>query len=131
MTTARATAALLLIAAAVGAIALLLMPSPAAHADTHPRPAEAVSRSLAATATPRGTGVGADLDVLAAAAPGSELSPAQADEALLAADRVCEGITAGVPEGFMIRTVADESGLPLPQAHLFVEAAAVRCGAAL
>jgi molecular chaperone DnaK (HSP70) len=131
MRTIRPLAALLLIAAAVAVIGALLMPNPGARADTPAPPAQDRTATLSGSAAPlRGTGIGPDLAVLSAAAPqGEALTPAQTTAALQAADRVCEGLTAEVPEGFMIRAVADESGLPLSDAHAFVEAAMTRCGA--
>jgi hypothetical protein len=131
MRTIRPVLALLVLAAAVAGIAVLLMPNPGARADTPAPPAQERTAPLSGSAAPvRGTGIGADLAVLSAAAPqGTEsLSPAQTAAALESADRVCEGLTAEVPEGFMIRAVADESGLSLSDAHAFVEAAMTRCG---
>lgn len=121
----RTLAALALVVAALAAVAALLMPSPAAGATG---PAPAPEAALAHDSrTAHGTGVGPDLPVLAAAAPAGELTPAQATEVLYAADRVCEGIVAGVPEGFLVRTAAEEGGLTLTDAHAFVEAAITRC----
>lgn len=122
----RATAALLLLAAAVAVIAAVLMPNPPARAMTAAAPAPSRTATLSGPQA-HGTGVGPDLPVLAAASPTGELSPAQATEALYAADRVCEGIVAGVPEGFLVRTAAEEGGLTLTDAHAFVEAAITRC----
>jgi hypothetical protein len=128
MRTIRPLAALLLIAAGVAVIAALLMPNPGARADTPAPAAQARTATLSGSAVAHGTGLGSDLAVLSAAAPAGELSPAQATAVLESADRVCEGLTAEVPEGFMIRAVAEESGLSLPDAHAFVEAAMTRCG---
>lgn len=117
MRTTLAAAAVLI--AAVVALAYLLLPADTpARADT-PAP---IAQGGTATLS------GPDAAVLAAAAPGGEaLSPAQAEAALLTADRVCDGLTAAVPEGVMIRGVADEGGLTLDLAHAFVEAAIARC----
>src|SRR4051812_13219104 len=101
MRTIRPVAALLVIAAAVAVIAVLLMPNPGARADTPAPPAQDRTATLSGSAAPlRGTGIGPDLAVLDAATPeaGESLSPAQVTEALLSADRVCEGLTAEVPE---------------------------------
>lgn len=108
MTTARTTAALLLIAAAVGAIGFLLMPNPPARA-----------------ASPASGPVAAAPDL---STPGAEpLTPGQEAAASAAADRVCEGLTAGVPVTTMETTVAAEGGMSLPAAHDWVAAAAARC----
>lgn len=123
MSTARATAALLAIAAAVGAIAFLLIPNPPARADTPAAPAQERTATLSGL---HGTAAGADLAVLDAASP-EALTTDQTAQVFAAADRVCEGLTAGVPEGFMVRTVAADAGLALPAAHAFVEAAITRC----
>jgi hypothetical protein len=127
----RPLTALLVIAAAVAVIAVLLMPNPGARADTPAPPASDRTATLSGSAAPlRGTGIGPDLAVLSAAAPAGEiLTPAQTIAALQSADRVCEGLTAEVPEGFMVRAVAEDSGLSLSDAHVFVEAAMTRCGA--
>jgi hypothetical protein len=131
MRTIRPLAALLVIAAAVAVIAALLIPNPGARADTPAPPAQDRTATLSGSAAPlRGTGIGPDLAVLSAAAPQGEiLTPAQTTAALQSADRVCEGLTAEVPEGFMVRAVAEDSGLSLSDAHVFVEAAMTRCGA--
>jgi hypothetical protein len=131
MRTIRPLAALLVIAAAVAVIAVLLTPNPGARADTPAPPAQDRTATLNGSAAPlRGTGIGPDLAVLSAAAPqGEALTPAQTTAALQSADRVCEGLTAEVPEGFMVRAVAEDSGLSLSDAHVFVEAAMTRCGA--
>jgi hypothetical protein len=131
MRTIRPLAALLVIAAAVAVIAVLLIPNPGARADTPAPPAQDRTATLSGSAAPlRGTGIGPDLAVLSAAAPAGEiLTPAQTIAALQSADRVCEGLTAEVPEGFMVRAVAEDSGLSLSDAHVFVEAAMTRCGA--
>lgn len=68
------------------------------------------------------------------ALPGSAgteaLSSSQQSAAEMAADRVCEGRTAGVPEGFMVREIAAEGGMTLEDAHMWVEQVlATRCGA--
>jgi len=112
-----ATTAVLFAAVALGfaAVAALLLPSSAAAiqgpTDTPPAVSEAASGFL-----------------VALIGPGTDLPAERAEELTLAADRVCEGFTAGVPEGMMIRTLSDEEGLTLTEAHQFVEtAAAVHC----
>lgn len=102
--TLRTYAAFLLVAAALAAVAAILLPAPAAHA---------------------GTGVSATVAILDAAQPtgGDNLTAEQARVALATADQVCEGYTAHVPGKVMARTIADASGLPLPQARVFVKVA--------
>jgi hypothetical protein len=133
MRTIRPLAALLVIAAAVAVIAVLLMPNPGARADTPAPPAQDRTATLSGSAAPlRGTGIGPDLAVLSAAAPQGEiLTPAQTTAALQSADRVCEGLTAEVPEGFMSSSAPSPRtpGCPCPTRHVFVEAAMTRCGA--
>lgn len=131
MITARASLALLLLAAAFAALFALLAPQSLAGDDTPAAvPSGGTATLSGSDAVIRGTGVGPDLAVLDAAAPaGGDLSPRQAAQALLAADRVCEGVTANVPEGFLIRTAATEGGLTPADAHRFVEAALIRCAA--
>jgi hypothetical protein len=134
MRTARPLAVLLLIAAGVAVIAALLMPNPGARADTPAPAAQDRTATLSGSPAPlRGTGIGPDLAVLTAAAPeGSEsLTAEQAAQALLTADRVCEGLTAEVPVVEIERVVATEGGLSLSRAHDFVAAASIRCGGAL
>lgn len=127
MTTARAYAALLLIAAAVGLIAAVLMPNPPARAQTPAGPAQERTATLSG---PHGTAVAPDLAVLDAAAPGTEaLTADQAAEVFAAADRVCEGLTAGVPVTAMESEISTSGGLTLPAAHGFVAAASLRCQA--
>lgn len=122
----RTHAAFALVVAALAVLAALLMPNPPADAHTHPASSQAVLGQHSPIV--RGTAVGPDLAVLTAAAPATEtLTPGQADEALLAADRVCDGLTSQVPEGWMIRAVAEEQGMTLTDAHAFVEAAITRC----
>jgi hypothetical protein len=60
--------------------------------------------------------------------PDTDLTPDQAREVISTANRVCDGLTAQVPEGFMIREVSESQGLSLAEAHAFVEAAiALNC----
>lgn len=120
----RTLAALALILAAFAALAALLMPGPAAHADPH---TAAASAGTAHDSQPRGTAVGPDLAVLSAAAPTGELTPAQATEALLAADRVCEARTDLVPLPELSAAVAEAGGLTPADAAAFVAAALDRC----
>lgn len=128
MNAPRAAAALLILAAAFAALFALLAPTPPAQAISTGTLAPAVTATLSGSPG-AGTGISSDLAVLDAAAPGSEsLSAAQAAEVFATADRVCEGLTDQTPEGMMIRTVAEQSGLSLADAHAFVEAAMTRCG---
>lgn len=122
MTAARTLAAFAALLLAGAALAALLMPTPPAHADTRPPAVVNLNASLGSTAN-----VGDPL--LTAAAPGAELSPAQAAEVHATADRICEGLTAGVPVTTMETAVAADTGLPLPQAHAFVAAALTACAA--
>ncbi len=112
---------LVLFAAVVGALAALaalLLPAAAgATVPTH-RPQEVRLAPAVHATTPQ-----PDAFLVALVGPGTDLAPGQAEELTLAADRVCEGVTAGVPEGFMIRTVSEEQGVSLEDAHRFVEAA--------
>jgi hypothetical protein len=110
------------VVAALAALAALLLPSSAAA--TAPAQQVTVVPAMHAT-TPQ-----PDAFLVALVGEGTDLPVQQAEALSLAADRVCEGITAQVPEGFMIRTVSEEEGLTLEEAHRFVETAtAVHCAA--
>lgn len=127
MRTIRPAAALLLVAAGVALLAALLIPNPPARAQV---PAPAAQGGTAALSGPaHGTGAGADLAVLDAATPeGAEaLTPAQVVEVFATADRVCEGLTAGVPADRIVQTVGVQAGLPILDARAFVSAATARC----
>lgn len=58
------------------------------------------------------------------------LDESQAEAAYAAADRVCEGMTAGVPLYLMDAPIAREGGMNLQAAHTFVTRAAQACLAA-
>lgn len=115
----------ILFAAVVGALAALAaLLLPASAAATVPAQQVSVVPAVHAT-TPQ-----PDAFLVALLGDATDLAPGQAEELLLAADRVCEGITAEVPEGFMIRTVSEEQGVTLEEAHQFVETAmTVHCAA--
>jgi hypothetical protein len=60
--------------------------------------------------------------------PGTDLTLDQAREVVLAADRVCDGMTAGVPLMDMADTLTVDLGLTDTEAHAFVRSAAqVNC----
>lgn len=121
---ARPYAALLVLAAAFAGLAALLLPNPASAAT--PAVAPAMHATVLHTG---GTAVSATLDLIAATSPDSEtLTPAQAQAADEAADRVCEGYVALVPARVIVGTVAAQSGLSPEQASAFVTAAhSARC----
>lgn len=114
---------LVLFAAVVGALAALaalLLPAAAGATQPTQRPAP-VTVAPAVHAAP-------DAFLTALLGDATDLAPGQGEQLLEAADRVCEGITAQVPEGFMIRTVSEEQGVTLEEAHQFVETAmSVHC----
>lgn len=97
-------------AAAVGLSALLL-------SATGPQAAPAA----AATAPAPAYSVPALAEELA---PGADLTVAQADALTLAADRVCEGLTAEVPVMVLADTLVTQQGLSDEEARDFVHAAA-------
>jgi hypothetical protein len=71
----------------------------------------------------------ADAFLMALVGPGTEV-PANAEELLLAADRVCEGVTAEVPVMVTADTLAAELGLTDEEArHLVNTAAVTHCAA--
>ncbi len=124
--TARTAAALLILAAALAGLVALLMPSPAAHAAQEPAPATWQADTAAEPADA----------FLAALAPATDLSPAQAAALTEAADRVCEGLTAQVDLLTMQNalTAAPLPGLNGPLTdeearHLVNTAAVVHCTA--
>jgi hypothetical protein len=115
MSTARAAAAVLVIAAALAALFAVLAPGAPAQADP---PAPAAEER---TATLSG--------FLPALAPDSDFTPAQAEALTLAADRVCDGFTADVPVVVMVDTLMADLGLTGPEARRLVEVAGVEvCG---
>lgn len=115
----RPLAAAVLVAAAFAVLAAVLMP-----ADPPQRPAVAVAEAAVATDHTQP----ADAFLRQLVGPGTDLSDAQITDLTTAADLVCEGTTAGVPEGFMIRSTADTLGLTLQEAHRLVETAlTTRC----
>lgn len=119
------TAVTAVVLAALALLALLLRPAPAEAVQ----PAQP-SAPAAAPLTPEPAADLTDGFLPALLGDGTDVDPATAAELTYAADRVCEGITAGVPEGFMIRTVSEEQGVTLEDAHTFVETAArVHCAA--
>lgn len=118
--TVRLAAAFALVVAGFALVAYLLTPTPAAR----PAPAPvAVQPAVHAAAAP-------DPFLAALVGDATDLAPEQATTLSAAADRVCEGLTSGVPEGFMIRELSGELHLTLDEAHRLVEtAASVRCAA--
>lgn len=68
------------------------------------------------------------IDAIPAEVEGTEpLTGDQYAAAQAAADRICEGMTAGVPLYLMDTAIAEEGGLSLEQAHQFVTTAAQAC----
>jgi hypothetical protein len=111
---------LLAVAALLGLMAALLMPAPPAQAVQAP-PTPATQ-----PVTPADTGDA----FLAALAPATDL-PADTAAALTeAADRVCEGFTAGVPVAVMTTTLMGELSLTGEEARTLVGVAtSTRCAA--
>jgi len=125
MTQIRNIAAALLL----GTLALLGLTQllPADTAPTAAAPAVAVVEQMHAVETPSGLGTDFGL-VTVALGEGTDFTQAQVDEILLAADRVCEGITAGVPVVVMADTLVQTQGIGDEAARDFVNlAATTRC----
>jgi hypothetical protein len=111
----------LAIALAIGAV-LGVAASPST-ADAVQAPAVEVAPAVEAPAL--------DEDPFLLALLGDAGLPENAEELLLAADRVCEGVTAEVPVVVMADTVAAEFSVDDEQAREFVNlAATIRCSAA-
>lgn len=115
--TRHATTAAALAAVLAGFVVLagLLMPAPAAEAAQAP-PAAAVQVQTPVTAE--------DAFLAALLGPGTGI-PANADALLIAADLVCEGITAEVPVMVMADGTAADLSLTDEEARHFVNTAAV------
>jgi hypothetical protein len=64
-------------------------------------------------------------DLVALLPEGTDFTPGMLTEVRAAADRVCEGVTAGVPVMVMADTLAVEQGLTDPEARHFVNQAAL------
>jgi hypothetical protein len=108
--TALAFAAVLALGALLAAV---LMPNPTAQAA----PAVEVAEVAPVVAEPAAPFLVALL--------GDSGTPENAGELLLAADRVCEGLTAGVPVVVMADGIAAEFGVDDEQARHFVNTAGV------
>jgi hypothetical protein len=117
------TAALLaVVAAGIGLLAALLMPAPASALQTPADPAPRVSAPADAPQAADG--------FLTALLGDTEVDPAVAAELSLAADRVCEGVTAGVDRATMATTLSAELSLTPAEAHWLVSTAeTTRCAA--
>lgn len=109
-TSARTLAAFVLVVAALIGLGALLT-------SDYSSPVEPVSVSQAAVVSPAVT----VLDpVLSAAFGDADFTEAQTQEVWLAADRICEGYTAGVPLMVMADQLVAEQGITDEQAHDFV-----------
>jgi hypothetical protein len=118
--------ALTTIALGFAAIAALLMPNPGTRTSTPAAVSEAAHEAHAG-----GTAVSTTLDdtrLAAALAPATEIPADRAAELSLAADRICEGLTAEVPVTTIEQTLVAQESLTADEAHRLVEVAAtVRC----
>lgn len=131
MTRAATTSVLTaLLLAAFAGLAVLLLPASAGAvtATDHGQPPV-----VAATALPPGAVAPAQADapdafLAALLGPATDLAPGQAETLTAAADRVCEGFTAGVPVVVMADRLSAELGLTDEEArHLVNTAGTVHC----
>jgi hypothetical protein len=125
---ARTLAAFALVVAAFAALASILTSGVPAHAVQAPAPV--VVQAPAVQAAPVVEEPALDEDPFLGALLGDAGLPANALDLSYAADRVCEGMTAGVPLLDMADAVAGEFSVDDEQAHEFVRlAATIRCSA--
>lgn len=112
--TIRTAAAFALVVAGFAILANLLLPAdaPAAVAEA---PAVVAVETPAPAVDP----------LLAALAPSTDLAPEQAARLLDAADRVCEGLTAGVPVAIMSTDLMHDLSLTGEEARDLVNTAAL------
>jgi hypothetical protein len=105
---------------AFAALAAILLPASAGAVQPAQRPATVelapAMHSTATTGSPFLT---------ALVGPGTDLTEGQAAELIAAADRVCEGFTAGVPVAVMSTTLMTELSLTGEEARHLVNTAAV------
>lgn len=103
------------VVAAFGILAAVLMPA---------APAQAVQERAVTAVQVQGPAAAPDAFLVALVGPGTEV-PANAEELLLAADRVCEGFTAEVPLVVMADALTVELSLTDEEARHFVNTAGV------
>lgn len=80
------------------------------------------------TEQPATSALGTDFGIVHLALGDADFAPEQVAEILLAADRVCEGLTAEVPAQVMVDTLVAQQGLDAATAQAFVDMATdTRC----